>query len=311
MKFIARHVSRRAFTLVELLIVISVIGIIATISVVSYRGVQERARTAAAIDGANQAADLLESYQLKNSGLYPATGNQSAAGIMDTQSLKYQYSQALSGANYCLTATNNNVSYMISQDAKPTPGACPGHGLNGIAAITNLSTNPRATVAGSGWSSNNPAIYPSTKGIAITGHPTGISTATRSQLASGQSSGCVMSLYNLDTLANSATQRSVGVWVMVNTTGYQAAVVGTGFTASYSPLTPNTWLYIKSPSALTSYAGVNICKISGTAAASDLGYATGVISVAGTTSYNYADGDTTNWIWNGTAYNSTSTGPPQ
>ena len=30
----------------------------------------------------------------------------------------------------------------------------------------------------------------------------------------------------------------------------------------------------------------------------------------GATSYNYADGNSSNWTWNGTSNNSTSTGPP-
>ncbi|MDN5275378.1 MAG: hypothetical protein JWN33_27 [Candidatus Saccharibacteria bacterium] len=36
---------------------------------------------------------------------------------------------------------------------------------------------------------------------------------------------------------------------------------------------------------------------------------TAVMVTAGTTLYDYADGNSANWIWNGTANNSSSTGP--
>lgn len=308
MTFLHRQTVSKAFTIVEIVIVIAVIGILASISIVSYNGYQERARAAAAIAGVNQATDLLEAYQLKNGGLYPST--LAAAGVSNNNSVEYQYTQISGGTNYCVTATSKNVSYKMSQDTKPTAGGCAGHGANGVAAVTNLSTNPRATAAGAGWLSNNGAIYPVTKGVAITGHPTGIPTSSRSQLNAGQVSGCALSEYSVDTLGNSATQRTVGAWVMVNTSGYQARIVGTGLPTVWTSLTANTWTYINSPGPLTGYASIYICKISGNSLESDIGYATGAMVVAGTTNYNYADGYSSGWVWSGTANNSTSTGAP-
>jgi prepilin-type N-terminal cleavage/methylation domain-containing protein len=303
--------NQAAFTIVELLIVITVIGILATISVVAYNGVQDRARTASAVDGANQAADLLEAFALKNNGLYPATGSLASAGVADSTSVTYQYSQVSGGANYCLTATSGNISYMMTQDAKPVAGGCAGHGVNGNAPITNLSTNPRATLTGAGWFSNNGAIYPVTKGVAISGHPASIVTAAKSQLVTGQVSGCLLSIYSADTLANSAIQRTVGLWVMTTGTGYQARVYAASTPVVWTPLSANTWTFLKMSTGSTGYVSVSICKVSGNALEADIGYATGSIAVAGTNSYNFADGYTSGWIWNGTVNNSTSTGSPQ
>jgi prepilin-type N-terminal cleavage/methylation domain-containing protein len=68
----------RGFTIVELLIVIIVIGILASISVVTYRGSQERAQYAKAQTDLKNINDALTVYKAQN-GRYPdsysATGN--------------------------------------------------------------------------------------------------------------------------------------------------------------------------------------------------------------------------------------------
>jgi len=68
------------FTIVELLIVIVVIGILAAITIVSYNGIQDRARTAqvnadlANLDKATRAARLLSNGALRYVTLSAATG---------------------------------------------------------------------------------------------------------------------------------------------------------------------------------------------------------------------------------------------
>lgn len=66
------------FTVVELLIAIVVIGILATIVVVSYNGAQNTARNAQRLEDVSRAADLLDIYYTKN-GSYPQTTNQPQA----------------------------------------------------------------------------------------------------------------------------------------------------------------------------------------------------------------------------------------
>ena len=63
---------KAGFTLVELLIVIVVIGILAAITIVAYRGINERAYNAQIIEGARQYRAALVGYYLKE-GHYPQT----------------------------------------------------------------------------------------------------------------------------------------------------------------------------------------------------------------------------------------------
>lgn len=65
---------QRGFTIVELLIVIVVIGILATISIVSYRGVQEQARDAVRESALRTITNGLELYRL-DAGHYPNACN--------------------------------------------------------------------------------------------------------------------------------------------------------------------------------------------------------------------------------------------
>lgn len=60
------------FTLVELLIVIVVIAILATISIVAYTNIQRRAENAKTISGVTQYVTILHSYKVLN-GDYPTT----------------------------------------------------------------------------------------------------------------------------------------------------------------------------------------------------------------------------------------------
>lgn len=60
------------FTIVELLIVIVVIGILATIGIVAYNGVSQKANNAAIISAASNSSKMIQTY-IAEYGTYPYT----------------------------------------------------------------------------------------------------------------------------------------------------------------------------------------------------------------------------------------------
>lgn len=120
-----RKATSPAFTIVELLIVIVVIAILATVVTVAYNGVQDRARASAAQTAVQQALTKIQTYAVDNSENYPAT--LAAVGISDSSSTTYQYTvdNTASPRAYCITATVSGVNYYVSQTVStPTVGTC-------------------------------------------------------------------------------------------------------------------------------------------------------------------------------------------
>lgn len=72
---------QRGFTIVELLIVIVVIGILATVTIVSYVGVQDRAKDASMRVAANEVEDALQQWGLdRGDSIKGGWGSTTAAG---------------------------------------------------------------------------------------------------------------------------------------------------------------------------------------------------------------------------------------
>lgn len=128
------------FTIIELAIVITVIGILSGIVFVSYVGIQGQVQTETAKTYALQASKKLLSYSADNGGVYP--DSLSVVGLTDGPSTKYQYTydNVSSPKTYCLTVTNNTKSAYISKgQSAATAGACVGHGVDGQAPPTLLA----------------------------------------------------------------------------------------------------------------------------------------------------------------------------
>lgn len=81
----ARAYTRAGFTIVELIVVIVVIGILAAVSVVGYRGSQDRARDTARQTSLTEIRSALEAYRAEK-GTYP---NEATSG-----SWEYSYTSA-------------------------------------------------------------------------------------------------------------------------------------------------------------------------------------------------------------------------
>jgi prepilin-type N-terminal cleavage/methylation domain-containing protein len=313
------------FTIVELLVVIVVIGILAAITIVAFNGVQSKARLA------TLQSDLSGVYsQLTNdqtiTGSFPATlalAN-SGQGVKSSPGDSYQYTVNTSAnpQTFCVTATIGTVSYYVSSAKNtPTSGGCPGDGVGGVAAITNLASNPSAESVTSDW------------GYWTAG---GVATFTRATSGGYSGNGFMRMVFT-----TAPTTGSGGLYY-----GDVSEVVQVGTTYSYSGYVRTSvgkqmgacieW-YSSTPTLMSYSCGANVTTVAnvwtrlsatgaapaGTAWARITLYANGyawnvgevldadaIMFTQSSTLYNYADGSSPNWIWNGTVNASTSTGSP-
>lgn len=118
----------RGFTVVELIIVIVVIGILAGVVSVGYRGVTARAVNQQLMDDLKKAGDQLElDYVKKN--VYPATASEvnDGAGFNITPGTVLDYRVSPLRKSFCLIATSNTggtKTYNIVQEGRVSEGSC-------------------------------------------------------------------------------------------------------------------------------------------------------------------------------------------
>ena len=134
-----------AFTIVELLIVIVIIAILAAITIVTYTGIQNRARSSALQSNLSQMAKGLEVSKVANSEVYPSTLTAANIKLPDSGTYNYQ----TNGTSYCLSATNAGISYKVSNTApSPAEGTCSGILADGSACPTGFIVVPGNTTFG-------------------------------------------------------------------------------------------------------------------------------------------------------------------
>lgn len=145
--------SRSGFTIVELIIVIAVIGILASITVVAFNGAQQRARDNKRVSDLQAIADAMELYRTKY-GNDIQTG--SGCGSSGNGNGWFNYSD---GSTYpasilsCFTSKGYlNASYLDPSGCATTGGACSGKGVymkytcgTGDSAITYLYARMETT----------------------------------------------------------------------------------------------------------------------------------------------------------------------
>ena len=137
---------RAGFTIVELLIVIVVIAILATISIVAYNGIQDRARTSAMTSALTQAGKKMAVWRVDNPDQYPAS--LATLGVNDTTTIAYQYAFDTTAQTYCITATNTNGStyYISNTSGTVQSGTCSGYNLLVWNKTSGSAPVPGATV---------------------------------------------------------------------------------------------------------------------------------------------------------------------
>jgi len=160
--------NQTGFTIVELLIVVVVIAILASITIISYNGIINRAHQSKLISDV-ASAGMLMSVDQSSSGIYPATRTavNNGKGINDDTDVKYNFYSA--PTTFCITGVSSHAGvknyYVSDKNLSPLEGSCP----------QDLGANV-ATFAGSGvanWADGQgtAAILMSPSGLV--GTPTG------------------------------------------------------------------------------------------------------------------------------------------
>ena len=319
----AKH-KQTGFTIVELLIVIVVIAILATITIVAYNGIQDRARASAASSALSNAVKKIKYAQaeLDNTASLDCTAFSTALGVSPPSctptvgNTSYQYTQDHNNTgSYCITATVGNRSYKVTgTNSTPTTNACVGHGSGGVAAVTNLALNPSMEAHINGWSAAGNATTTISRvtdqfysGAASLRAATDGSAVNQGVFTSGRTQVSANKTYTASVWVKGESGKlmrlELGEWDSVPAlTGGRASNVSTAATGNWQQLTVS-----KLMSATAASADIVIRNVNAVSHTYNIDAA---MITEGNTTYNYGDGNTAGWVWNGTVNNATSTGPP-
>jgi prepilin-type N-terminal cleavage/methylation domain-containing protein len=316
---LTQHNKSAAFTIVELLIVIVIIGILVGIVIVSYNGVTDKARVSTLQNDLSQAASNLELTNANNSS-FPA--DLASAALKASPGTTYQYSYTASTNAYCLTGTAYNTSYYLSNTLKsPTIGACAGHGLNGIAAVTNYAANPNAAgsdTATFGAAGGGNAGY--TKAF-TTDRPHEGTTSLKLSISSSGQAGASAHTPTITALRiNTTDVLQWSLWIYSTRAGTVTTYVDairvsdstyTGCVGAGGIAVPaNTWTKVTGSCSPVYDMYVDEAGAYGLAVVSgDFVWFDEYMVTKASTLPNFGSGTSANWVWNGTVNASTSTGP--
>lgn len=118
----ASRLYGRGFTIVELLIVVVVIAILASITIIAYNGVQNRARYSAATQALSQAQTKLSLWAVQNGDVPPATLSLADSSLTSG----WEYRRFDNNTQYCLSTTVNSTTYLVrsTQSGQYQEGSC-------------------------------------------------------------------------------------------------------------------------------------------------------------------------------------------
>ena len=308
--YMHRDAQQRGFTIVELLIVIVVIGILAAITIVAFNGVQSRAKQASAQTAVAQANKKVLAYAALNSDLYPP--DLATAGVYDSDTkFEYSYNNAVSPRTFGITGTNGAFSYFMSNAVTaPTVGSYQGHGNGGVAAITNLATNPHAVL--NGWGNQTPAG--STISYVANGAQDNGSTYQLVTTQAGQ-----LRISTVQSVGSVSPGDVIAVSMDINAPISTTAQIELGVSSTFpkSPVftVPAGWSRIYGEVTIpagTTPGAVSLVQLTttGSIPTGQTWKATRALITKGSHTSAYGDGFSQNWLWNGNPNASTSTGSP-
>lgn len=116
--------NNKAFTIVELLIVVVVIAILAAVTIVGFNGVRNQTERSSLESDASSVAKQLEMYKIRNDR-YPDNLN----SIEKDEKYKYQYTRYSSPESFCATLqdTQEKLFHFTGHNLNLQDGACEGH----------------------------------------------------------------------------------------------------------------------------------------------------------------------------------------
>lgn len=302
----------KAFTIVELLVIIAVIVILAAITIVSYTAVTNNAKKQTVKTDALSVAAELTKYKA-DSGVYP---DQAAFEAMNKPSVEssFQYTYNSVDNTYCLTSSVDGASaYVTSGNSLAKEGGCDGHGVNGKLPITNLAYNPSAEVSTAGVSGYFSSPVSRVAGGAVRGSYI-FSTTTNSTTSS---QGLIHTIIasgakeNQEYTCSAYFKGTPGAVIRYSGRPATAAsgYIGENFGWKLLTLT-SSWQRLTISFVTPANTGILRTQYplngpqSGVVIQSDAH-----MCVEGNGNYGYADGTTAGWAWLGDPHDSTSRGP--
>lgn len=157
--------TKHGFTIVELLVVIVVIGILATITIISYTGIRQRAVASLLQSDLDNASRQLKLDQVLNDGKYPtdlaSANNGRGIDHSPDSSLFYSADNTTNPSSFCITAVSGDQKYKVTNDSAPTSGVCLDYGMviSLDAGNTASYSDPSTTWTDLSGNDNNATLF--------------------------------------------------------------------------------------------------------------------------------------------------------
>jgi len=132
-----RQLNRAGFTIVELLIVVVVIAILATITIVSYNGISQRAITSTLQSELSTTAKKLETDKV-TTGSTDYHEDVASTGIPQREGATRTYYR--NGQTFCIAYAQGTIFQYITNGGTPKAGTCNDAGFSNTTAFTYNTT---------------------------------------------------------------------------------------------------------------------------------------------------------------------------